>query len=112
MSRVYLARKNDAPVDDDSASHVIAVIENSYVGALQQANGLNATIIAAHDSGDTGYELVTDGEALESIHQTPTEHQKLKAIVAAILFAGGTSQYKTPEKAVEAAQEFVNEAAK
>jgi hypothetical protein len=55
---------------------------------------------------------VTDGEALESIHQTPTEHQKLKAIVAAILFAGGTSQYKTPEKAVEAAQEFVNEAAK
>ena len=83
MSRVYLARKNDAPVNDDSASHIIAVVENSYFGAVTEAKRLNASIVAAHDLGDAGYQLHRGPDA------ALTEDQKTKAIVAAILFAGG-----------------------
>jgi hypothetical protein len=110
MSRVYLAKKNDAPVHDDSASHVIAIIENSYFDAMQQANELKASIVAAHDLGDAGYEIHLGPDAAVRFSAVPTEYQKTKAIMAAILFAGGTSQYKTPETAVKAAGEFLAEA--
>ena len=103
MSRVYLARKNDAPVNDDSASHIIAIVENSYFGAITEAKKLDASIIAAHDMGDAGYEMIHVGPA-------PIEDQHTRAIVAAILFAGGTSQYKTPETAVQAARVFLDRA--
>jgi hypothetical protein len=56
--RIYLIRKNDAPAHDDGAQHVLAVRSNSMYGALEQANKLNASIIAAHDDGDAGYEFV------------------------------------------------------
>jgi hypothetical protein len=62
--------------------------------------------------------VVADGEAVvitrhyQSLHTVPTDYQRTKAIVAAILFAGGTSKYNTVETAVKAAGELLAEATK
>lgn len=106
MSRVYLARKNDAPVDDDNASHIIAIIENSYFGAVTEAKRLNASIVAAHDMGDAGYQLHQgpDSEKDGSIKKLAT------AVVAAILANGNVSGASSGETAVESAKAYVDTA--
>jgi hypothetical protein len=72
--RIYLVRKNYAPPDSDSAEHILAVRATSYYGALEQAKKLDASVIAAHDLGDAGYEFVAnssvDAEAVAQIAAT------------------------------------------